>query len=138
MKDENKTKRLSKIGTKVLIDLNQINDTLPENIYTQIKNDPIAIILDYKMTDSNGIGVIVELVNGNKTWLFDHEIKEIGEDRLIEKNTHNNKVFIHKQLLKPKNKNTKSNRFSRSKDISYLINPMTFIRWIIYSTKDIT
>ena len=64
---------LSRIGTRVKIDLEQVRDRIPATLAKQLTNDPRGRVVDYKMTDG-GIGLVVELSNGSTSWFFADEI----------------------------------------------------------------
>ena len=66
---------LTRIGSTVKINLDQVRDRIPENLMTLLEQDPRGTVKDYKMTDGTGIGVVIELRNGERTWFFEDEIK---------------------------------------------------------------
>ena len=125
----------------VKIDLVKVIEHLPAGIVDQLKKSPIGKVIDYKMTDATGIGVIVQLENGQTCWFFKEEI-EIKEDNLmLGKNKEINKDKLSYQKAFRNNQDTINTSISISynndKNIKRLINPVTFIKWLIYSTKDI-
>ena len=63
-----------RIGAKVRIDLNNVNDRIPSSLKSLLQDDPRGTLVDYKMTDGMGIGVVLELSNGTKSWFFENEI----------------------------------------------------------------
>ena len=63
-----------RIGSKVRVDLNNVNDRIPSNLKGLLKDDPRGTLVDYKMTDGKGIGFVLELSNGSKSWFFENEI----------------------------------------------------------------
>ncbi len=65
---------LTKIGTKVKIDLDQVKDRIPSTLVSLLSQDPRGKVLGYKMTDGTGIGVVLELSDGTANWFFDNEI----------------------------------------------------------------
>ena len=65
---------LNKIGTNVRIDLDRVKDRISTALVQQITENPRGKIVDYKMTDGGGIGLVIELSNGELSWFFDDEI----------------------------------------------------------------
>tara|TARA_Y100001968_G_scaffold301047_1_gene313008 strand:+ start:422 stop:655 length:234 start_codon:yes stop_codon:yes gene_type:complete len=66
---------LTKIGSKIKINLDQVRDRIPPNLIKQLEIDPRGTVTDYKMTDGTGIGVVIKLSDGTKNWFFEDEIK---------------------------------------------------------------
>ncbi len=118
------------IGSEVTIDLNQINDRLPDSLRLQINSDPSGKVVDYKMTDGMGIGIIVQFNNGKQSWFFLSEIKESKE--FIENTENNNRD----SLIKLIGKSSSEFNYSSNKQIKYLLNPINFMNWFIFSIKD--
>tara|TARA_Y100001968_G_scaffold324496_1_gene363982 strand:- start:42177 stop:42662 length:486 start_codon:yes stop_codon:yes gene_type:complete len=123
--------RLYDIGSKVNIDLCQISDRLPLDIYKQIKSDPTGKVIDYKMTDATGVGVVVKLNNNIETWFFDYEVYTI-ENNLSD--SENNRKLSNSTSTNYK-KYLKSNL--ERKSFVFIANPINFIYWLKYTTKDI-
>ena len=65
---------LNKIGTNVRIDLDRVRDRISTALLKQLAENPRGKVIDYKMTDGGGIGVVLELSNGKQSWFFDDEI----------------------------------------------------------------
>ena len=65
---------LTKIGARVKIDLDQVKDRISGNLIKTISSDPRATVMDYKMTDGGGVGVVLKLSDGTKNWFFDSEV----------------------------------------------------------------
>ena len=78
---------LNRIGTKVRIDINRVRDRIPANLLNQLKDDPRGKVVNYKMTDGQGIGVVLELSNGTQSWFFEDELCEISDE--YELDSHN-------------------------------------------------
>ncbi len=66
---------LTRIGSKIKVNLDRVRDRIPPNLINQLKTDPRGTVRDYKMTDGTGIGVVLEFNNGQKVWFFEDEIK---------------------------------------------------------------
>ena len=122
---------LVKIGSPVNINVNLSKDRLSSKTLNAIKNSSSFKVKDFRLTDGKGVGVIVELSNGEEEWFFENEIeilddygKVIPRDNTLEKN-----IFI-RDLLKDLKYKPKTN-------FKELINPINFFSWLIYSLKDI-
>ncbi|MBK16841.1 MAG: hypothetical protein CMK49_02350 [Prochlorococcus sp. SP3034] len=69
------TKLLPKIGSKIKINLDKVNDRIPKRLMNQISENPRAVITGYKMTDGRSIGLIVKFQSGEENWFFPEEIE---------------------------------------------------------------
>ncbi len=69
------TATLNRIGSNVRVDLDRVRDRIPGNLIKQLTNNPRGRVIDYKMTDGQGIGCVLELSDGSTSWFFDDEIK---------------------------------------------------------------
>tara|TARA_B100000287_G_C20054849_1_gene551907 strand:- start:13 stop:402 length:390 start_codon:yes stop_codon:yes gene_type:complete len=122
----------AQIGSSVKVNLKESKDRLNKEIIEDINTSSIATISDFRITDGQGIGVIVKLSNGKKQWFFENEINlldkngnEIEKDiEIIENNNMGNEIFNY---FKYENKNK----------ISDLINPVNFFIWLIVSFRDV-
>ena len=66
---------LSRIGSKIKIDIERVKDRIPSYLIDQLTNDPRGTVIDYKMTDGiGGIGVVIRMNDGSKHWFFEDEI----------------------------------------------------------------
>tara|TARA_Y100001968_G_C19245086_1_gene661441 strand:- start:349 stop:837 length:489 start_codon:yes stop_codon:yes gene_type:complete len=131
---------LCKIGSTVQVDPYQINDRLPDSLYEIIKNNPIGEVVDYKMTDATGIGVIVRLTSGQEIWFFSHELLNLNNNLKNKKNYSSNELEEFKNIPNLKDQflhNSNLDIYSTTKTIKELISPIRFVRWLIYSSKDI-
>ncbi len=68
------TATLNKIGTSVRVDLDRIRDRVPGTLLKLLTNNPRGKVVDYKMTDGMGIGVVLELSDGSISWFFSEEL----------------------------------------------------------------
>ena len=66
-----------KKGQKLRIEINEVNDRLPQNILEIIRKEPLVELVGYKMVDGNQFGLVVKLTNGVINWFFEKELSEI-------------------------------------------------------------
>ena len=122
----------TKIGNSVQVNLELSKDRLTKEIIDAVNVSSVAKIIDFRITDGKGIGVVLELSNKKEQWFFEDEIDLLDENgNLIKKindnNENNNLIFNFLSGLNYENK-TK---------VSELLNPMNFFLWVIVSFKDI-
>ena len=122
---------LVKIGSSVNINVNLSKDRLTTKTINAIKESSSIKVKDFRLTDGKGVGVIVELSNGEEEWFFENEIEILDENGKViprvdptEKNNFLS-YFIKNLKYKPKS------------NVKELINPINFFSWLIYSLKDI-
>ncbi len=138
-----KAKKLFEIGSKVFVDLDRVQDGISPILITLLKKDPYGKVLDYKLTDGQEIGFILELNNGSNSWFFSNEIKACEEE--INSNSITKFQSFHQidfQKSTNFNKRTTRSRIVSKKPlvgmkIVELLNPINFSRWLIYSLKDV-
>ncbi len=56
------------------MNLDKVQDRISRDLIQKISADPRATVMDYKMTDGGGVGVVVRLADGSKNWFFENEI----------------------------------------------------------------
>ena len=122
----------AKIGNSVKINLELSKDRLTKEIIDSINISAVGKILDFRITDGKGIGVILQLSNGKEQWFFEDEIDLLDENGDVIKkinNTKENSSFSLDILkgLKYENKNK----------VSDLLNPINFLLWLAVSFRDI-
>ena len=122
----------AQIGNSVQVNLELSKDRLNKETVEAINVSPVGKISDFRITDGKGIGVILELSNGEEQWFFEDEIELLDENgNVIKKNydTKENSNFIFDFLsgLNYENKNK----------LSELLNPINFFIWLVVSFKDI-
>ncbi len=66
------TSNAVQIGSRVRI--TRVRDRIPAELVQTLQSDATGTVRDFKMTDGNGIGVVVELSDGSSGWFFDDEI----------------------------------------------------------------
>ena len=122
----------AKVGNSVQINLEQSKDRLTKEIIDAINVSSVGKILDFRITDGKGIGVILQLSNGKKQWFFENEIDLLDENgnllkKINDNEEKNNFAFNILTKLKYENKNK----------VSELLNPINFFLWLLVSFKDI-
>ena len=65
-------------GQNLRVEINEVNDRLPQNILELIRKEPIVELVGYKMVDGNEFGLVVKLNNGEINWFFEKELSEIN------------------------------------------------------------
>ena len=122
----------TKIGNSVQVNLELSQDRLTKEIIEAIKASSVGKILDFRITDGKGIGVILQLSNGKEQWFFEDEIDLLDENgNVIKKNNdkkkNSNFIIDFLRELNYENKNK----------VSELLNPINFFIWLVVSFKDI-
>ena len=123
---------LVKIGSKVKVNVNLSKDRLSTKTIDAININPTCLVKDFRLTDGKGIGVIVQLSNGEKEWFFENEIQVLDENGKIINRIE--KVEKDSSFLNNLFGNLKYHPKENPKD---LINPLNFFTWLIFSFKDI-
>ena len=122
----------AQIGNSVQVNLELSKDRLNKEIIEAINVSSVGKICDFRITDGKGIGVILELSNGEEQWFFEDEIDLLDE---------NGNVI--KKIYDKQEKNTfVSNiitglKYENKKNVSDLLNPINFFLWLVVSFKDI-
>ena len=123
---------LVKINSKVKVNIDLSKDRLSAKTIEAINQNSNCLVKDFRLTDGKGVGVIVELSNGENEWFFENEIQLLDEKgkiiNRIEK-TEEDSSFITDLI-----ENLKYEPKQKPKD---LINPLNFASWLIFSFKDI-
>ena len=65
---------LSRIGSKIKINIERVRDRIPSYLIDQLSQDPRGTVIDYKMTDGRGIGLVLKLKDGSQNWFFEDEV----------------------------------------------------------------
>ena len=121
-----------KIGNSVLVNLELSKDRLTKETIDAINVSSLGKISDFRITDGKGIGVVLQLSNGEEQWFFEDEIDLLAENgNVIKKNNdkkgNSNFIFDFFKGLNYENKN----------NVSELLNPINFFIWLGVSFKDI-
>ncbi len=112
-------------GTSVRIYPDQVHDRIPKKLAKLLKEDPSGTFLGYKITDGQGIGMVLELSDGSIGWFFDYELdtKALGNSELIS-SSHEKKIL-------------RSDSRTDGDTILELLNPFYFLEWLTFSLKDV-
>ena len=121
-----------KIGNSVQVNLELSKDRLTKETIDAINVSSLGKISDFRITDGKGIGVVLQLSNGQEQWFFEDEIDLLDENgNVIKKNydkqENSNFIFDFLRGLNYENKN----------NVSELLNPINFFIWLVVSFKDI-
>ena len=122
----------AKIGDSVQINLELSKDRLTKEIIDAINVSSLGKVSDFRITDGKGIGVILQLSNGQQQWFFEDEIDLLDKNGNVikknnEKKENSNFLFNFLRGLNYENKNK----------VSELLNPINFFIWLVVSFKDI-
>ena len=121
-----------KIGNSVKVNLELSKDRLTKETIDAINVSSLGKVSDFRITDGKGIGVVLQLSNGQEQWFFEDEIDLLDENgNVIKKNydkqDDSNFLFDFLRGLNYENKNK----------VSELLNPINFFIWLVVSFKDI-
>ena len=123
---------LVKVGSNVKVNVDLSKDRLSTKTVNAIKQNSICLVKDFRLTDGKGVGVVVQLSNGEIEWFFENEIQLLDDNGKIINRTE--KVEKNNSFLTDLIENLKYNPKQKPKD---LINPLNFASWLIFSFKDI-
>ena len=121
-----------KIGNSVQVNLELSKDRLTKETIDAINVSSLGKVSDFRITDGNGIGVVLQLSNGQEQWFFEDEIDLLVENgNVIKKNydMQENSNFIFDFL--------KGLNYENKKNVGELLNPINFFIWLVVSFKDI-
>ena len=122
---------LVKIGSLVKVNVDSSKDRLTSKTLEAIKQSPNCVVSDFRITDGKGIGVVLELNNGEKEWFFEDEIEILDkEGKIIRREKKEESKFINLDFLNNFN-------YDQTNNPKVLVNPINFVSWLIYSFKDI-
>ena len=121
-----------KVGNSVQVNLELSKDRLNKETIDAINVSSLGKVSDFRITDGKGIGVVLQLSNGQEQWFFEDEIDLLDENgNVIKKNydkqENSNFIFDFLRGLNYENKN----------NVSELLNPINFFIWLVVSFKDI-
>ena len=121
-----------KVGSFVKVNLELTQDRLTKEIIDEINLSSVCKIVDFRITDGKGIGVVLQLSNGEEHWFFEDEIDLLDTNgnvikKINTKKESNNLILDLLDRLKYENKNK----------VTELLNPINFFLWLVVSFKDI-
>jgi len=135
----------AEIGSTVQIKLDLAKKRLGKESIKAIEISSICQIIDFKITDGKGIGVILKLSNGKEEWFFEEEIDILNKHgKIIENIEIEGEIDLLFEifnfikivswtilaLIIPTEYKLKSN-------IKNLINPLNFLSWLLNAFKDV-
>ena len=121
-----------KVGNFVQVNLELSKDRLNKETIDAINVSSLGKVSDFRITDGKGIGVVLQLSNGQEQWFFEDEIDLLDENgNVIKKNydTQENSNFIFDFLRRL--------NYENKIKVNELLNPINFFIWLIVSFKDI-
>ena len=122
---------LVRIGSVVKVNIDSSNDRLNPKTLEAIKQSPKCIVNDFRITDGKGIGLVLELPNGEKEWFFEDEIEIIDEEgNVIKREKVEETNILNLDFLN-------DFKYSHKNNPKQLLNPINFFSWLIFSFKDI-
>ncbi len=121
-----------KIGNSVQVNLELSKDRLNKETIDAINVSSLGKVSDFRITDGKGIGVVLQLSNGQEQWFFEDEIDLLDQNgnaikKNYDKKEDSNFIFNFLRGLNYENKNK----------VSELLNPINFFIWLVVSFKDI-
>ena len=120
----------AKIGNFVQVNLELSKDRLTKEIIDAVNVSSVAKIIDFRITDGKGIGVVLELSNKKEQWFFEDEIELLDEDGNFIKEINKNENNLTLNFLNGLN-------YENKNKVSELLNPINFFLWLVVSFKDI-
>ena len=121
-----------KIGNFVQVNIELSKDRLTKEVINAIKVSSVCKISDFRITDGKGIGVVLQLSNGQEQWFFEDEIELLDENGNLIKKI-NNKTENNNFMLNVFN----GLKYEKKDKPSELLNPLNFFLWLVVSFKDI-
>ena len=122
----------AKIGNLVQVNLELSKDRLNKEIIDAINISSVCKIIDFRITDGKGIGVILELSNGKEEWFFEDEIDLLDENGNVIR-----KIYDKKEKNSLVSNILTGLRYENKKNVRELFNPINFFLWLTVSFKDI-
>ena len=135
----------AEIGSTVQIKLDLAKNRLEKESLKAIEASSICKIIDFKITDGKGIGVILKLSNGKEEWFFEEEVDILDENGEIIKNIEiieeRNLLFEILNFIKIVSWTLLAliipTEYKQKSNIKDLLNPLNFLSWLLNSFKDV-
>ena len=122
---------LVKIGSIVKVNVEASKDRLNSKTLEALKESPNCKVNDFRITDGKGIGVVLELRNGEKEWFFENEVDILDEEgKILKIKKKEESSILNFEFLNNLNYTEKNNPIN-------LINPLNFFSWLLFSLKDV-
>jgi len=135
---------LMELGSTVEVDLLLVHDRIPDELLKLLSDNPVGTVIDYKMTDGSGTGVVLRLKDGSFNWFFYEELKGamVATMPLLPNSDKFQKGSIsleEKYIFESPQKKIKSFNSPINKPITIvdMFNPINFLRWFLYALKDV-
>ena len=89
----------AEIGNSVQVNLELSKDRLSKEVIDAINVSSVGKIIDFRITDGKGIGVVLQLSNGKEQWFFEDEIDLLDENgnviKIINDKKNNSNLIIN-------------------------------------------
>ena len=136
---------IAEIGSTVQIKLDLAKGRLTKESIKAIEASSRCKIIDFKITDGKGIGVILKLSNGREEWFFEEEIDILNENGEILENAEIEEeidlLFEIFNFIKVVSWTLLAliipTEYKLKSKIRDLLNPLNFFSWLLNSFKDI-
>ncbi len=123
------------IGTKIKVDKSKMENLIQTKFMDNLPQTINGEIVDYKMTDGQGIGYVLMTDNNKQIWIFNTELNaQIRKEYKIEVN---NKYYIQNSNNFLFEKYKINYEINGNRSIRTTANPINLIYWLIYTLKDI-
>ena len=117
---------IHKVDSTVKVELSKLEDRIPEDLFRKLSKSPTGKIVEYKMTDGQGVGVIILLNDGSYNWFFTEEICPCSEE-----------TKFSREINSFKNNPNSNFEYEQKTDLLSMINPVNFFNWLIHSLSDV-
>ena len=136
---------IAEIGSIVQIKLDLAKNRLTKESIKAIEVSSRCQIIDFKITDGKGIGVVLKLSNGKEEWFFEDEIDILDENgEIIESQEtveESDLIFEIFNFIKIVSWTLLAliipTEYKQTSKIKDLLNPLNFFSWLINSFKDV-
>ena len=133
------------IGSTVQIKLDLVKNRLSKDSIKAIEASSKSKVIDFKITDGKGIGVILKLSNGQQEWFFEEEVDILDENGEIIENIEiieeSDLLFEIFNFIKVVSWTLLAliipAEYKQQTKIKNLLNPLNFLSWLLNSFKDI-
>ena len=133
----------NQIGSKASVDIGLLKDRISLELIEKLKEDPYGKIIDYKLTDGQGIGIVLEFADGSISWFFQEEILPLSNKTDSFLNNELKNLVLERKDKDPLFRGSheildlEMSYVHTETTIAYALNPMNFFNWLRYSLKDV-